>query len=176
MPPGFADRHDGARTVPQGDWAGFRRPDWLDPRTPHFTRVARTFYRVQQELLGPTSMYKMDLLHEGGTPGPVPVGAAARAVEKALRTAHTGRRMGRPRLAEQPPPRDPRRRRPLEDAHPGRHPRPLPVRHGPREGLGRHAVRLRHDLELRRAHGDGRQHPRLGLPLPPLAHQAGQAP
>ncbi|WP_372408178.1 alpha-N-acetylglucosaminidase [Streptomyces luteireticuli] len=88
VPPGFADRHDGARTVPQGDWAGFPRPDWLDPRTPHFTRVARTFYRVQRELLGATSMYKMDLLHEGGTPGPVPVGAAARAVEKALRTAH----------------------------------------------------------------------------------------
>ncbi|MCC3769854.1 alpha-N-acetylglucosaminidase, partial [Streptomyces sp. UNOC14_S4] len=88
VPPGFVRRNPGARVVPQGDWGGFRRPDWLDPRTPHFGRVARTFYRVQQGLYGATSMYKMDLLHEGGTPGNVPVGEAARAVEKALRTAH----------------------------------------------------------------------------------------
>ncbi|MFE0043197.1 alpha-N-acetylglucosaminidase [Streptomyces albireticuli] len=88
VPPGFTRRNPGARTVPQGDWGGFRRPDWLDPRTRHFGRVARTFYRVQKELFGSTSMYKMDLLHEGGKPGNVPVGEAARAVEKALRAAH----------------------------------------------------------------------------------------
>ncbi|MBT2383125.1 alpha-N-acetylglucosaminidase [Streptomyces sp. ISL-11] len=90
VPPGFAHRNPGARTVPQGDWGGFRRPDWLDPRTAHFGRVARTFYRVQKGLFGATSMYKMDLLHEGGKPGDVPVGDAARAVEKALRAAHPG--------------------------------------------------------------------------------------
>lgn len=88
VPPDFERRNEGARVIAQGDWQGFPRPGWLDPRTPHFTRVARTFYRVQQELYGPTSMYKMDLLHEGGSPGDVPVGDAARAVEKALRTAH----------------------------------------------------------------------------------------
>ncbi|MFC7303076.1 alpha-N-acetylglucosaminidase [Streptomyces monticola] len=87
VPPGFADRNPGARVVPQGDWMGLRRPDWLDPRGPHFERVAAAFYRVQEEMFGPSSMYKMDLLHEGGSPGDVPVGAAARAVEKALRTA-----------------------------------------------------------------------------------------
>ncbi|MEV5238769.1 alpha-N-acetylglucosaminidase [Streptomyces cinnamoneus] len=90
VPPGFAERNSGARTIPQGDWMGFPRPDWLDPRTPHFAAVARTFYRTQQELYGATSMYKMDLLHEGGSPGDVPVGDAARAVEKALRAAHPG--------------------------------------------------------------------------------------
>ncbi|MFE5872997.1 alpha-N-acetylglucosaminidase [Streptomyces roseifaciens] len=88
VPPGFAKRNPGARTVPQGTWGGFRRPDWLDPRTAHFRRVAETFYRVQKELYGATSMYKMDLLHEGGKPGDVPVADAARAVEKALRAAH----------------------------------------------------------------------------------------
>ncbi|MEW2526497.1 alpha-N-acetylglucosaminidase [Streptomyces sp. NPDC047071] len=87
VPPGFADRNPGARTVPQGDWVGFARPDWLDPRTDPFARVAAAFYRVQDELLGPSTMYKMDLLHEGGKPGDVPVGEAARAVERALRTA-----------------------------------------------------------------------------------------
>ncbi|MFI6688212.1 alpha-N-acetylglucosaminidase [Streptomyces sp. NPDC050485] len=90
VPPGFAAGNPGAHVVPQGDWAGFPRPDWLDPRTDHFARIAETFYRVQADLLGATSMYKMDLLHEGGTPGDVPVGAAARAVETALRTAHPG--------------------------------------------------------------------------------------
>ncbi|MGW8333236.1 alpha-N-acetylglucosaminidase [Streptomyces sp. NPDC055897] len=90
LPPGFADRNPGAHVVPQGIWGGFARPDWLDPRDEHFARVAATFYRVQDELLGATTMYKMDLLHEGGTPGDVPIGAAARAVEKALRTAHPG--------------------------------------------------------------------------------------
>ncbi|MFI8930033.1 alpha-N-acetylglucosaminidase [Streptomyces sp. NPDC053474] len=87
VPPGFAARNPGARTVPQGNWVGFARPDWLDPRTGPFARVAAAFYRVQGELLGPSTMYKMDLLHEGGKPGDVPVGEAARAVERALRTA-----------------------------------------------------------------------------------------
>lgn len=90
VPPGFAERNEGARVVPQGDWVGFTRPDWLDPRTPPFARLAARFYDVQQELLGPTDMVKMDLLHEGGKPGDVPVGEAARAVERALRTARPG--------------------------------------------------------------------------------------
>ncbi|GGU10200.1 alpha-N-acetylglucosaminidase [Streptomyces violascens] len=90
VPPSFATRNPGAHVVPQGTWVGFNRPDWLDPRSDHFARIAATFYRVQTELLGATSMYKMDLLHEGGTPGDVPIGPAAKAVEKALRTAHPG--------------------------------------------------------------------------------------
>ncbi|MFD9904137.1 alpha-N-acetylglucosaminidase [Streptomyces sp. NPDC059063] len=90
VPPDFAGRNPGARTVPQGNWVGFRRPDWLDPRTDAFARVAAAFYRVQNDLFGPSTMYKMDLLHEGGKPGDVPVGEAARAVEKALRAAHPG--------------------------------------------------------------------------------------
>ncbi|MBB5105220.1 alpha-N-acetylglucosaminidase [Streptomyces spectabilis] len=88
VPPDFAERNPGARTVPQGDWVGFARPDWLDPRTDAFAHVAAAYYRVQDELLGPSTMYKMDLLHEGGKPGDVPVGEAARAVERALRAAH----------------------------------------------------------------------------------------
>lgn len=90
VPPGFAARNPGAKTVPQGDWVGFTRPDWLDPRTEHFTRVAAAFYRAQDELYGASTMYKMDLLHEGGKPGDVPVPDAAKAVEKALQSAHPG--------------------------------------------------------------------------------------
>ncbi|OEJ96520.1 alpha-N-acetylglucosaminidase [Streptomyces thermolilacinus] len=87
VPDGFADRVPGARTVPQGTWAGMRRPDWLDPRTDAFRRVAAAYHRHQRELFGEARYVKMDLLHEGGSPGDVPVPDAARAVEAALRAA-----------------------------------------------------------------------------------------
>ncbi|MFI0709463.1 alpha-N-acetylglucosaminidase [Streptomyces inhibens] len=90
VPDGFAARNPGAETVPQGTWSGLERPDWLDPRTEVFAEVAAAFYRHQQQLLGPADHFKMDLLHEGGDPGDVPVPDAARAVEKALRTARPG--------------------------------------------------------------------------------------
>ncbi|MFF8367789.1 alpha-N-acetylglucosaminidase TIM-barrel domain-containing protein [Streptomyces lydicus] len=90
VPDGFAARNPGARTVPQGTWSGLRRPDWLDPRTEVFGQVAAAFYRHQEQLLGPADHFKMDLLHEGGDPGDVPVPEAARAVERALRTARPG--------------------------------------------------------------------------------------
>jgi alpha-N-acetylglucosaminidase len=90
VPDGFADRNPGGRTVPQGTWSGLRRPDWLDPRTSVFREVAAAYYRHQQELFGEVRHLKMDLLHEGGDPGDVPVADAARAVESALQTARPG--------------------------------------------------------------------------------------
>ncbi|QKW07542.1 alpha-N-acetylglucosaminidase C-terminal domain-containing protein [Streptomyces sp. NA04227] len=90
VPPDFEAKNPGGRTVPQGDWVGFRRPDWLDPRTELFPKVAKAYYRHQSELFGDSSMYKMDLLHEGGKPGDVPVGEAARRVMDALQDAHPG--------------------------------------------------------------------------------------
>ncbi|NEV89585.1 alpha-N-acetylglucosaminidase [Streptomyces tendae] len=90
VPPGFTDRNPGGTVVPQGQWVGFERPDWLDPRTDVFPRVAASFYRHQRELFGDSTMYKMDLLHEGGRPGDVPIGGAAQAVMKALQTARPG--------------------------------------------------------------------------------------
>lgn len=90
VPDGFPERVAGAKVVPQGTWSGFPRPDWLDPRTKAFAEVGVEFYARLDARLGDSSMYKMDLLHEGGRPGDVPVGEAARAVETALRTAHPG--------------------------------------------------------------------------------------
>ncbi|MEU9523036.1 alpha-N-acetylglucosaminidase [Streptomyces sp. NPDC048224] len=90
VPPGFTERNPGGTVVPQGNWVGFERPDWLDPRTAVFSRVAASFYRHQRELFGDSAMYKMDLLHEGGRPGNVPVGDAARAVMNALQSARPG--------------------------------------------------------------------------------------
>ncbi|GHE66524.1 hypothetical protein GCM10018785_39160 [Streptomyces longispororuber] len=89
VPDGFVERNGGdARVIPQGTWHGFERPDWLDPRTDAFARVAASFYRHQREVFGAAGHFKMDLLHEGGTAGDVPVPDAARGVERALRAAH----------------------------------------------------------------------------------------
>ncbi|HEY3514170.1 MULTISPECIES: alpha-N-acetylglucosaminidase TIM-barrel domain-containing protein [Kribbella] len=90
VPPDFAAKNPGAKTVPQGKWDGLARPDWLDPTNPLFAQVAAEFYRVQTDLFGPSTMYKMDLLHEGGTPGDVSVPDASRAVQNALEAAHPG--------------------------------------------------------------------------------------
>ena len=92
VPPDFAARHPGANVVPQGTWVGFVRPDWLDPRDPLYAKVAADFYRRQRALFGDSTMYKMDLLHEGGRAGNVPVADAARGVMKALQDAHPGAR------------------------------------------------------------------------------------
>ncbi|QKW07534.1 alpha-N-acetylglucosaminidase C-terminal domain-containing protein [Streptomyces sp. NA04227] len=91
VPDHFSDRNPGAHTVPQGTWSSAqKRPDWLDPTGTHFAEVARTFYEVQERLFGKSTMFKMDLLHEGGKPGDVNVGDAARGVQRALEKAHPG--------------------------------------------------------------------------------------
>ncbi|SFS18519.1 alpha-N-acetylglucosaminidase [Dyella sp. OK004] len=92
VPPQLVARYPGVGLVPQGQWVGFQRPDWLDPREPLFARIAATFYRHQRELFGDSTMFKMDLLHEGGRAGEVPVGDAARGVMTALQAAHPGAR------------------------------------------------------------------------------------
>lgn len=90
IPVDFAQKNPGARVISQGKWAGMNRPDWLDPRCELFPQIAQTYYRVQEELLGPATMFKMDPLHEGGESGGVPLGAAATIIEAQLQTAHPG--------------------------------------------------------------------------------------
>ncbi len=90
VPRDFDEKHSDAHVIPQGTWAGgFERPGWLDPTGKYFPEVAETFYRHQSELFGDSSMYKMDLLHEGGTAGDVDVRAASKAVQNSLRDAHS---------------------------------------------------------------------------------------
>ncbi|MBO1333268.1 alpha-N-acetylglucosaminidase [Streptomyces sp. VRA16 Mangrove soil] len=91
VPKEFVARNGGdAHVVPQGTWHGFQRPDWLDPRTEAFAKVAASFYGHQKDLFGEIDAFKMDLLHEGGTAGDVPVADAARGVESALRAHRPG--------------------------------------------------------------------------------------
>jgi alpha-N-acetylglucosaminidase len=90
VPQDFGKRFPGAHVIPQGEWAGFTRPAWLDPRDPLFARLAAAFYRHQHELFGDTTVYDMEVFQEGGDPGDVPVPPAARAVQRALDAAHPG--------------------------------------------------------------------------------------
>ncbi|MFJ2912784.1 alpha-N-acetylglucosaminidase [Streptomyces sp. NPDC087228] len=90
VPPGFTDRNPTGPVVPQGGWVGFERPDWLDPRSAMFPKVAESFYRHQRARFGDSTLYKMDLLHEGGRPGDVPIGDAAKGVMNALQSARPG--------------------------------------------------------------------------------------
>ncbi|MEU4825402.1 alpha-N-acetylglucosaminidase TIM-barrel domain-containing protein [Actinomadura sp. NPDC023710] len=90
VPTDFETRNPGANTVPQGTWNGLERADWLDPTGPEFGKVAGAFYQAQTQLYGASTMYKMDLLHEGGRAGSVPVPEASRAVQDALEAAHPG--------------------------------------------------------------------------------------
>lgn len=92
VPPGFAARQPGADVVPQGTWVGFRRPDWVDPCDPHFSRVAAKYYLVQRALFGDSTLYRMSLLHEGGRAGNVQLSRAAACVMHALQLAHPGAR------------------------------------------------------------------------------------
>ncbi|MFD7256116.1 alpha-N-acetylglucosaminidase [Streptomyces sp. NPDC059874] len=90
VPPEFAARNPGAVTVAQGDWAGFDRPDWLDPASPVFGKLAASYYEAQRSVFGDSTMYRMSPLHEGGQTGNVDVKAAAGAIQRALHAARPG--------------------------------------------------------------------------------------
>lgn len=88
VPAGFKDKNPAADVVPQGMWVGgYQRPDWLDPNSGIFSQLAQAFYDSSAARLGVSSMYKVDLLHEGGTAGHVDVASATSAVERALQTS-----------------------------------------------------------------------------------------
>ena len=90
VPKSFKTRFPEAHVIPQGEWAGFERPDWLDPRDPMYARIAAAFYGHQRELYGRSGVYDMEVFQEGGDDGGVPVAAAAKAVQTALETANPG--------------------------------------------------------------------------------------
>lgn len=88
VPADFAALNAGAHVITQGDWNGFTRPGWLDPRDQHFDKLAESFYRHQHELYGDSAIYDMEIFQEGGAAGDVPVPAAAKKVQQALMRFH----------------------------------------------------------------------------------------
>jgi len=90
VPADFQKKFPDAHVIPQGEWAGFTRPGWLDPRDPMFAKLAAAFYRNQRELFGDSSIYDMEVFQEGGSSGDVSVPEGARDVQNALSAAHPG--------------------------------------------------------------------------------------
>lgn len=90
VPADFATLHKDTHVITQGDWNGFTRPGWIDPRDPSFTSLAESFYRHQRELFGDSVIYDMEIFQEGGAAGDVPVGDAAKRIQAALEKAHPG--------------------------------------------------------------------------------------
>jgi alpha-N-acetylglucosaminidase len=88
VPADFASLHPGAHVITQGDWNGFTRPGWLDPRDPNFDKLAASFYRHQHALYGDSAIYDMEIFQEGGAAGDVPVAEAAKKVQQALMRDH----------------------------------------------------------------------------------------
>ncbi len=89
VPADFALHVPNSHVVVQTNpWNGFQRPGWLDPRDPAFARLAAAFYKHQRDLFGDTTLYDMETFQEGGQSGDVPVSEGARAIQKALNTAH----------------------------------------------------------------------------------------
>jgi alpha-N-acetylglucosaminidase len=90
VPDGFSDKNRNSHILPQGLWLGMKRPDLLDPTCSVFAEVAEQFYRVQQQLIGRSSMFKMDLFHEGGKTNGADVAKCARSVYESLQKFHPG--------------------------------------------------------------------------------------
>jgi alpha-N-acetylglucosaminidase len=88
VPADFATLHPHAHVLTQGDWNGFTRPGWIDPRDPNFATLAASFYRHQHDLFGDSTLYDMEIFQEGGDSGNVPPGPAAKLIQTALETAH----------------------------------------------------------------------------------------
>jgi len=103
VPADFAKRNPGAHVITQGDWNGFTRPGWIDPRDPRFDKLAASYYRHQRQLYGDSGLgdgagprvgdrgiYDMEIFQEGGGSGDVPVDEGAKRVQTALQRAHPG--------------------------------------------------------------------------------------
>ena len=91
VPADFAQHVPGAHVVIQTEpWNGFQRPGWLDPSRSSLLRPPRRrlLHKHQRDLFGDTTLYDMETFQEGGQSGDVPVPEGARAIQKALNTAH----------------------------------------------------------------------------------------
>jgi alpha-N-acetylglucosaminidase len=88
VPADFATVKPGAHVITQGEWNGFTRPGWIDPRDASFKTLAASFYRHQHDLYGDSAIYDMEIFQEGGAAGDVPAGEAAKRIQAARAEAH----------------------------------------------------------------------------------------
>ena len=87
VPEDFAQRNPGCDIKSQGQWRGFDRPAWLDPRSDAFAAAAAAYYESQKQRFGLRRCQATDILHEGGNDD-YPLGVAASAITQAMRQHH----------------------------------------------------------------------------------------
>ncbi len=64
VPVDFGVRNPGADVIAQDLWVGYQRPSWLNPASPLFRQVAADYYAIAEQVLGASTIYKMDPLKE----------------------------------------------------------------------------------------------------------------
>lgn len=88
VPDDFKKKYPMAKILEQGLWGGgFVRPAILLPENELFFEIARTYYELQNEMLGAEGMhyYSTDPFHEGGKKDGVDMNVYAGAVLQAMR-------------------------------------------------------------------------------------------
>ncbi|MFG1905650.1 alpha-N-acetylglucosaminidase TIM-barrel domain-containing protein [Kribbella sp. NPDC048928] len=80
----------GTKVIPQGNWSGQPRPAWLAPTDPFFAEVAASYYRHADELLGKSSIYRMNPLQEGGSSGGIPQQDVTSSIMATLQDSEAG--------------------------------------------------------------------------------------
>lgn len=66
MMPGNVKEKLGYNVTDPGVWCGFKRPAFLQPTDPNFTKIAQLYYQELDKLYGKLQYYSIDPFHEGG--------------------------------------------------------------------------------------------------------------
>lgn len=70
LPDDILEKDKSLNVIPQGQWCSFHRPDMLRTDSNEYKKLAKIFYKTQQEVLGTiTHFYSVDPFHEGGIMG-----------------------------------------------------------------------------------------------------------
>ena len=88
MVPSNAKEKLGLNVADPGRWNGYRRPAFLQPEDENFQRIAQLYYKELTRLYGKANYYSMDPFHEGGNARGVDLGAAGKAIWKAMKAAN----------------------------------------------------------------------------------------
>lgn len=88
MVPNNAKEKLGLKVADPGVWCGYRRPAFLQPTDPNFEKIADLYYQEMGKLFGKADYYAIDPFHEGGSVDGVDLGAAGKAIMKAMKKAN----------------------------------------------------------------------------------------
>lgn len=88
MLPADAGEKLGLNVADPGKWCGFRRPAFLQPTDPAFSRIAALYYNEMTRLFGKARFYSIDPFHEGGNTTGVDLPKAGQTIMAAMKKAN----------------------------------------------------------------------------------------